>query len=114
MSGNRLTGMAASEDVFRSILEFIEHSGCSQQVELDVFEWMHLSNNIFEDGDNMWLARDLRLTGNDFGDTDSSYAGEAINRTSLYVGNCAQEDIDLLNVSLKKLTRSANPFLNIQ
>jgi hypothetical protein len=93
MRGNRLTGsMGIGEDV---------HAMLKGESLDGIFSQMIITDNVMESASMHILARDVRMTSNKLM-TSSGQTYEALDETAIFLGNSAEEDMELKFVCRSK------------
>lgn len=127
LRGNRLTRMNVGERLFYEMKDILENYAVEKSKkkaitkhDLDeVFHLISLTDNLFEQGLNMWIGREIRLTGNAFDQPgDQKNGGMAIDGHAMFIGNSVldiQKDsqVAILNCSARSSEKAANSDLNI-
>jgi photosystem II stability/assembly factor-like uncharacterized protein len=90
MRSNRITTMRLGGNIIDSLLDFGE-----DELNLDsIFRHIFLTDNVIEQGMNLWLGHEVRLTENKLGvsqiDNVGVVTGSVVADTSIYVGNSTE------------------------
>jgi hypothetical protein len=106
----RLTRMTVSQDMVQQLESIFETGGGTVT---GLFRNSFLTDNIFIQGNNQLVLEHTQLTSTAF-EVLSGVAGFVMGNSSIYMGNRANTDIRLFNLTLKGRTeRAANLTLNI-
>jgi len=127
LRGNRLTRMNVGEILFLEMKDILDNykNEKSQKKAItkhdldEIFHLISLTDNLFEQGLNMWIGREIRLTGNAFDQPgDQKNGGIAIDGHAMFIGNSVldiqkESKVAILNCSARTSEKSANADLEI-
>jgi hypothetical protein len=110
VNGCRLTRMTVSQDMVQQLENIIETGG---GVVTGLFRNSFFTDNIFIQGNNQLVLEHTQLTSTFF-EVRNGDAGFVMGSSSIYMGNRANDEIRLFNLTPKGRTeRAANLILNI-
>ncbi len=114
LRGNKLTRMDVGWNVIKEIMRAIN----DPKTSLDfggTFHLILLTENIIEQGQNLWIAGDVRFSMNRFETSGpQSNIGVAINNSAIYVGNSSEGINCIISNHSREREKSANIDMTIE